>query len=197
VAPLGGRGVEGLAIAADGRVAVLWEGGWLSAAALPFAASAAGGRDFGGRPLAPLVCVHELLPDTVLACPGGSGVVALDVPAPPDPTHAFRATDLVWSRRGDELVVLLGSVNRDNDEFRFRWLQRFSESGAAVDTPLNLCDPGLLPDELRAVERNNYEGLAWFDAENLVLVNDTTYAASAFLVDVDPWPSTDATAACY
>ena len=112
--------------------------------------------------------------ETLSVCPGGESAFALDVPAAPDIGQAFRAPDLVWSRRGDELIVLLKSMNQAGNVFRFIWLQRFSLSGTAIGPSVNLCDRGLLPERLR---QDNFEGLGWFDAENVVLVNDSNQPA--------------------
>ena len=67
----------------------------------------------------------------------------------------------------------------------------------AIGSPANLCAPGLIPEELRAPSRNNFEGLAWFDDQVLAMVNDTNGVASIVLIDIDPWPETDPAHACY
>jgi hypothetical protein len=192
--PIGGRGLEGLAVRNDGTVAVVWEGGWLNTRALPTAIRGVGA--LGGGPLNPVLCIHELPAEPAVVCIGAGAMVPLEVPDVPVAGHAFRAVDLVWAESGDELIVLLGSGNQADNEFKYRWLQRFSTFGTAIGEPINLCDPGLFPDSLQIRAQNNFEGLGWFDAETLVLVNDTNGPTSAVLIEVLPWPVTDATVTC-
>jgi hypothetical protein len=194
LAPLGGRGLEGLALSASGRLAVLWEGGWLNRASL--ASSIPGVGELADAPLRPIVCIHELPGTLQVLCLDRRANVALEVPDAPEPGHAFRAGDLVWSSTGAELIVLLASGNREDNSFRYRWLQRFSTTGAPLGAPVNLCDARVLPPELRVQAKNNFEGLAWFDAEHMVIVNDTGPPSSAVLIDVVPWPETDPAQPC-
>lgn len=191
---IGGRGLEGLAIRQDGRIAALWEGGHFDPAKLPSQVAGSNVRVSG--PAKPLLCVHALVRDRITACPNGDSVVVLDVPAAPVESQAFRAPDLVWNKSGDGFIVLLTSSNADDSVFMFKWLQRFTDLGLAVGEPLNLCDRGYLPRELRSGTRSNFEGLAWFDAERLALVNDHSGSANVYTVDISPWPATGQAIAC-
>lgn len=192
---IGGKGLEGLSVRSDGKLAALWEGGHFEPHKLP--THVAGAGNLTGGPMNPIVCVHDLPSSTdVEVCPDGDTAFILSVPATPDTTQAFRAPDLVWSRDGEEFIVLLSSTNAANNAFRFKWLQRFSNTGTPIGEPVNLCARGLLPDALRSGRDSNFEGLAWFDEENLVLINDYGQPATAVLIDVVPWPSTSKSQAC-
>ena len=191
-----GRGIEGLAIHEDGRIVGLWEGGYFSTEYSPANFAGAGGIDPG--PLNPLFCVHSTADSASnAACSSGRGVTVLEVPDTPLSSQAFRATDLVWQADGDSFIVLLSSLNAAGDEFKFKWLQRFSISGQALGDPINLCDSGYLPEELRSGRLGNFEGLGWFeDSESLIMINDTSEGATAVVIGIDPWPATDNRIAC-
>jgi len=196
MAEFAGRGLEGLAINTDGRIAALWEGGFLNPDKLPSSVSGVG--SFSGGPFKPLICVHSL-PATLGSevYPNCQGVIVLKVPDAPVPTQAFRAPDLVWSEDGKSFIVLLSSSDAADDEFKFKWLQRFSDSGEPQGAPLNLCDRDYLPDKLRSGRGSNFEGLAWFErGKSLILINDHREPATAVVIAVDPWPSTDKTVTC-
>jgi len=193
---IGGRGMEGVAIRRDGQVAGLWEGGFFSPEYLP--TWIAGTGDIQSGPQLALLCVHPL-PDVAgtEVCPGGNGVVPLQIPAAPDATQAFRATDLVWADDGQSLIVLLSSTNATTTVFRYKWLQRFSTSGAAIGDPVNLCDRGFLPAHVRSGKAGNFEGLGWFEpGKSLVLINDYSGAATAVIIAMDPWQPNDESVAC-
>lgn len=191
---IGGKGLEGLAISLSGKVAALWEGGYFEPNKLPPAAGCS-----WTCPMKPLLCIHELPSGTGVIRPNNADVVALNVPSPPDLTQSFRAPDLVWASE-DELIVLLSSTDAANKEFRFKWLQRFTSKGHPIGQPLNLCAKGYLPQGLRNGRYSNFEGLAWFEeGESLVLINDhddPTRPATAVVLDITPWPSTDPSIAC-
>ena len=145
-----------------------------------------------------LLCVHSL-PDVEGSevCKRGDGVVPLQVPATPDETQAFRAADLVWGRDGQSIIVLLSSTSAGDSVFRYKWLQRFSTSGAAIGEPINLCARGYLPARVRSGKDGNFEGLGWFEpGKSLVLINDYSGAATAVILAIDPWLPNDATIAC-
>ena len=193
---LASRGLEGLAIHSDGQVVVLWEGGYYSPGVLP--GIFAGDSDNHKLSPKPRFCVHTfpVSPETS-ACMGENAIRDLEVPSPPDSTQSFRAPDLVWDTDGQSFIVLLASLNAANDAFRYLWLQRFSVSGEPSGAPLNLCDQGILPQQLRDGPESNIEGLAWFDpGESLILINDTKQTATAIVLSVNPWPKTDNTLAC-
>ena len=123
--------------------------------------------------------------------------MALQVPDAAVVTQAFRAPDLVWSADGMSFIVLLSSHDVSDRVFRFKWLQRFSESGEPIGDPINLCDRGYLPSDVRSGPGGNFEGLGWFElGKSLVLINDHTQTASTVVIAVDPWPSTDRSVAC-
>ena len=130
-------------------------------------------------------------------CPGGEGVLVLNVPTTPDSAQAFRAPDLVWTTDGQSFIVLLSSTNVANDEFRYKWLQKFSVSGDPIGDPINLCDRGYLPEHLRSGGADNYEGLGWFEpGRSVIMINDHSEAATAVVISVDPWLATDNSIAC-
>lgn len=188
---IGGKGLEGVAVAEDGLVAALWEGGFYEQRKLPnvagFAATA---------PLKPVVCVHRVdATDTEVNCEQ-NGPVALDVPTPPVSTQAFRAADLVWDGT-DTLLVLLTSTNAANDAFKYKWLQKFNLDGTRSGLPLNLCAQGYLPDELRDGRDSNFEGLDWYEEGRVVvIVNDHKEPGTAVFIDVQSWPTAIDTTAC-
>lgn len=193
---IGGRGLEGLAVHANGRVAALWEGGYMSPAYLPTRYEGAGRLVDG--PIKPIICNHHF-PDRpdAFVCGDGEGVTVLQVPDTPDLSQSFRAPDLVWSTDGESFVVLLSSLNAAVNEFRFKWLQKFSVSGEPVGEPINLCDAGYLPKNVRSGNGGNFEGLGWFEpGKSLILVNDHSEAATVVIISVDPWPLTDKSIAC-
>lgn len=195
MAEIAGRGLEGLAINNNGEVAALWEGGFLSPNLLPTRYRGAGRLANG--PVRPLICVHSIPVSPRAVCARGEGVVVLQVPATPDRTQAFRAPDLVWDTDGRSFILLLSSTNVANDVFRYKWLQKFSDSGEPIGNPLNLCDRGYLPEHLRSGAADNYEGLGWFEpGKSLILINDHTQAATAVVISIDPWPVTDPSIAC-
>ena len=193
---IGGRGLEGVAVRGDGKIAGLWEGGFFSPEYLP--TWIAGTGKIQGGPMKALLCVHPLPADARKeVCPRGKGVVTLQLPATPDATQAFRATDLVWSADGQSLIVLLSSTNAGTAVFRYKWLQRFSTSGAAIGKPINLCDRGYLPGRVRSGKAGNFEGLGWFEpGKSLVLINDYSGAATAVIIALDAWQPNDANVAC-
>ena len=193
---IGGRGMEGVAVRGDGQVAGLWEGGYFSPEYLPTWIAGAG--KIQGGPMKALLCVHALPADAETeVCRRGDGVVVLQVPATPDSTQAFRATDLVWGEDGQSIIVLLSSTNAGTSVFRYKWLQRFSTSGAAIGDPINLCASGYLPDRVRSGKAGNFEGLGWFEpGKSLVLINDYSGAATAVIIAIDLWQPNDATIAC-
>ena len=196
MAGVGGRGMEGLAIRNDGQVAGLWEGGYFSPEYLPTWIEGAGELTTG--PMRPLLCIHTI-PTTsdVRVCWRGAGVKVLQVPATPDASQSFRATDLVWSADGQSVIVLLSSLDVTSRIFRYKWLQRFSVDGDPIGEPLNLCGSGYLPGHLRSGKAGNYEGLGWFEpGESLILINDYSEAATAVIIAVDPWQPNDKMLAC-
>lgn len=191
----GGRGLEGLDVYADGRIAALWEGGHPHPGVLPTRFSIEG-RVQG--PFLPAVCVHRsLVGSPTKACAGARGITALKVPAVPGSSQAFRAPDLVWAKDGSSWLVLLSSINGESTEFHYKWLQRFSLSGNPVGVPLNLCDRGQLPLSLRHGLEGNIEGLGWLDpGKSLLLVNDSLVKTTLVSLRIDPWPETDASVRC-
>jgi len=191
-----GRGLEGLSVRADGMVVVLWEGGYYSPIALPDIFT--GDSTKHKLPPKPRFCVH-MFPDVggSSACLGENDIRDLEVPSPPDSTQSFRAPDLVWDSDDTSFIVLLASLNAANDSFRYLWLQKFSLTGEPLGAPLNLCDKGFLPKQLRDGPESNIEGLAWFDpGKSLILINDTEGMATAAVISVNPWTKTDSTIAC-
>jgi hypothetical protein len=193
---IGGRGLEGLAVHANGQIAVLWEGGYMSQAYLPTRYEGAG--RLGDDPIKPIICSHYAAAGpTALVCGDGQGVTVLQVPNTPDSSQSFRAPDLVWGTDGESYIVLLSSLNAATNEFRYKWLQKFTVSGEPLGEPLNLCDDGYLPENLRSGNGGNVEGLGWFEpGRSLILVNDHSEAATVVIISVDPWPSTDNSIAC-
>ncbi len=193
---IGGRGMEGVAVRGDGQVAGLWEGGFFSPDYLPTWIADTGEIQSG--PMRALLCVHPLpAVAKTEVCKGKDAVVPLQLPATPDATQAFRATDLVWGEDGKSLIVLLSSTNAAITVFRYKWLQRFSTSGAPIGDPLNLCDRGYLPAHVRTGKAGNYEGLGWFEpGKSLITINDYSGAATAVIIAIDPWQPNDATVAC-
>jgi len=193
---LAALGIEGLAIVPDGRIATLLEGGFTDpdkkATYLP------GVGDWQISALNPVVCLHRIPSRRgEEVCPDGEGMVVLQAPSPPMATQAFRAPDLVWTTDGQGFIVLLSSTNAADNEFKFKWLQAFDLRGRPVGNPLNLCDRGFLPEELRDGRDGNFEGLDWFEpGESLVLINDYDQPATAVVLDVNPWPSSDSSVAC-
>ena len=193
---MGGRGLEGLAVHANGRVAALWEGGYMSRAYLPTRYEGAG--NLLDRPIKPVICSHDA-PDSpaALVCEDGQGVTVLQVPDTPDSSQSFRAPDLVWATDGESFIVLLSSLNGATNEFRYKWLQKFTVSGEPLGEPINLCDDGYLPKNVRSGRGGNFEGLGWFEpGRSLILVNDHSKAATVVIISVDPWPLTDNSIAC-
>ncbi len=178
----GRRGLEGLAVRAlpDGssRVAVLWEGGYPDLGSLNPQLE----RQTGGRPLSPIVFIHDIAPG---ARPGrvrwneGVGHAFLQVPileGKEPEVQRFRAPDLVWYRfpegTGEEqwgFLVLISSQNRVKPpEYLHHWLQRFRVDGTPVGEPLHLAD--FVPPELA---RANWEGLCWYrEGKQLLLVHE-------------------------
>lgn len=187
MAEIGGVGLEGLSINADNVVAALWEGGFPDAGKLPPDQARGAVRAY-----APQLCIHRLPAENgAMVCEGA--VTLLQVPPAPESDQVFRAPDLIWEN-ADSLIVLLSSTNSTHTKFRFKWLQRFSLQGKPVGEPLNLCDEGVLPAELR---RSNIEGMDWFEAgRSLVFVNDSSQVTYAFTLVVAPWPQTDASVPC-
>jgi hypothetical protein len=196
LSPMGGRGFEGLAVHTNGRVAALWEGGYMSRAYLPTRYEGAGKLVDG--PIKPIICSHYVTGRSdSLACADGQGVTVLQVPNTPDSSQSFRAPDLVWDTDGESFIVLLSSLNAATNVFRYKWLQKFTASGQPIGEPLNLCDEGFLPNNVRSGKAGNYEGLGWFKpGESLILVNDHSEAATVVIISVDPWPATNNSIAC-
>ncbi|MFT5484829.1 MAG: hypothetical protein ACI9GW_003497 [Halieaceae bacterium] len=196
LAEVGGRGLEGLAIHHSAGIAALWEGGYPSPVDLPTRYPGTG--EFNGGPFKPLVCVHLVPTDTDLkVCENGEGVVVLQVPEAPSSDQAFRAPDLVWSADGESFVVLLTSLNASTHAFKYKWLQKFSLLGLPIGPPLNLCEKGYLPGELRSGPGGNVEGLGWYEVgSSVALINDTMLTATAVVLSIDPWPETDRTVRC-
>ena len=205
MAEVGGRGIEGLAISSADRIATLWEGGYFNPKDLPDKIPNVGRTSCG--PLNPIVCIHDLPDpdedDDLSVCkPNGKNnyndeIIVLMVPNAPDPSQAFRATDLVWSADNKSIIVLLSSTDSANGAFRYKWLQRFSMKGEPEGSPLNLCDKGYLPNDLRSGRHTNFEGLGWYDkGKSLVLINDHEEPATAVVLAVSPWPVTDKNVAC-
>jgi hypothetical protein len=88
-------------------------------------------------------------------------------------------------------------LNASDNEFRYKWLQKFAVSGEPIGEPVNLCDDGFLPKNVRSGRGGNYEGLGWYEpGKSLILVNDHREAATVVIVSVDPWPRTDKLIAC-
>ena len=193
---IGGRGLEGVAVRGDGQIAALWEGGYFSPEYLPTWIPGTGEIQSG--PMRALLCVHSLpAVAEIEVCKGKDEVVPLQLPATPDATQAFRATDLVWGEDGQSLIVLLSSGDATTTVFRYKWLQRFSTSGVPIGDPVNLCDRGYLPAQVRTGKAGNYEGLGWFEpGKSLIMINDYSGAATAVIIAIDPWQPNDATVAC-
>ena len=191
----GGRGLEGLDVHRDGRIAALWEGGYPHPNALP---TRFGGTGRVQGPFLPAICVHRSRHDgPVVACGDTRGIVSLEVPESPDAKQAFRAPDLIWSEDGSSWIVLLASTNAENSQFRYKWLQRFGLTGKPLGPPLNLCDQDQLPVEIRHGLEGNVEGLAWWDVgKSVVMVNDSLVKTTVVVLQLDPWPETDPDVAC-
>ena len=103
----------------------------------------------------------------------------------------------MWDTDDRSFIVLLSSTNVTNDEFRYKWLQKFSGSGEPIGDPLNLCDRGYLPENVRSGKADNYEGLGWFErGKSVIMINDYSRAATAVVIAIDPWPATDKSLAC-
>ncbi len=197
LAEFGGRGLEGVAVRPlpgdYSRVAVLWEGGYPEAQAIPPPLR----ERNEGRALRPCVLVHDLAAgerSKFVAESPANPVVELRVPEPAGAEPAvqrFRAPDLVWHSTESSgavewsFIVLLSSasgaapapgspeacaISEDGAPRRYchKWLQRFSTKGEPIGPPFDL-DP-VLPEELRTA---NWEGLGWFDrGRSLALVYD-------------------------
>jgi len=189
LAEIAGRGLEGLSVHSNGKIVVLWEGGYYSLLGM--------NNDIN-LPKKPRFCIHTLPKTTdILVCKENNAIKDLEVPAPPDSSQFFRAPDLVWDTDGASFIVLLASLNAANYSFRYLWLQRFSIEGRPSGAPINLCDKGMLPGQLRDGPESNIEGLAWFDPGNsLIMINDTNSMATAAVLSINPWPQTDNTIAC-
>lgn len=192
----GRRGLEGLAVRAlpDGssRVAVLWEGGYPDLGSLNPQLE----TRTGGRPLSPIVFIHDIAPG---ARPGrvrwseGVGYALLQVPileGEEPEAQRFRAPDLVWYRLGGDggepewgFLVLMSSQNRvEHPEYAHHWLQRFRVDGTPVGEPLDLAD--FVPPHLAHA---NWEGLCWYEeGKELLLVHEAhgKMKAHAFLLEL-------------
>jgi hypothetical protein len=193
---MAGRGLEGVAVSTDGRIATLWEGGFLNPRAFPGVRAGFDSPSFDVMPS--FVCVHSS-PEVQggLVCLNRENFITLNVPSPVDSSQAFRAPDLVWGGEGQSLIVLLSSTDRANRVYRYKWLQRFSLTGEPIGEPLNLCDLELLPQHVRIGRDGNVEGMGWLDVgRTLLLINDTMNPATLVSLQVDPWPETDRTVAC-
>jgi hypothetical protein len=191
---LGNRGIEGVAvrIVSDtvAQVVVLWEGGFLERSSVLKQFDAFPG--LLDTPLNPVICIHSLplpisrMPEAVEPCRSGTDLIELQVPTPPDTLQRFRAPDLVWLPSGEGFLVLLSSQNATTApkiEYKYKWLQRFDRSGAAVGSPLNLC--AILPAAMKAGRSGNIEGISWFEeGKSVLLVNDFGESASVVIVAV-------------
>ena len=192
----GNRGVEGLDLYQD-SVVVIWEGGFLEHEDMPLPLAAR--AELLISPVAPAMCVHALgVPEP---CTSPGGLVTLHMPIPDDATQRFRVTDVVWTADGSGVILLMVSQSstHGNVAYTYKWLQRFDLQGRPVGAPLNLCHGNILPTaDLRSGLESNFEGLGWFDrGESVVMINDFDGgAASAVIVDVNPWPSTDPKTKC-
>jgi hypothetical protein len=197
---LGGRGLEGLAVRpgpeGGSRVAVVWEGGYLSARRLPPETR----EQLARSARRPRVLVHDLAAGErdVTVDPRAATTIDLQPPRPrgEEPTaQRFRCPDLVWHRwsiDGEEqwgFLALLSSqwgeepeagsdaecprrVNGEPLRYCYLWLQRFTIDGRPFGDPLDL-DP-FFPE---ATRHSNWEGLGWFvPGESVVLVYDERLA---------------------
>ena len=209
-APVGNRGMEGLAIWRDaGRVAALWEGGYPSPSDLL--------PDYrlplDGVAPQPIVIVHDLPREgederqskddsartfelLVGQIPIRSPGVAIEA------GQRFRATDLVWHATvgadggaAPGLIVLLGSTAKPGGEKRYAhtWLQRFDLFGRPIGAPFDL-KGWLRANGLEHLTRKNWEGLGWWEpGELFVLVHDAGRRGKthAVFVPIPPaWKST-------
>lgn len=151
-----GRGLEGIAVRWHEnrwQVAVAWEGGEYKRGCKKFP---------GGQALKPRVAI--------LSWKKGQGLVklekefSLDTPASPDGN--FRAADMVW--HGDNLLVLLRSINVRKKKYKHTWLQAFTLEGKHTGVPVKLRERwGAY------AKRKNFEALDWsLDGKKLVLGYD-------------------------
>lgn len=189
MAEVAGRGLEGLAINSEGKIAALWEGGYYSPDTIDYT------KNFSDKAQKPRLCVHTL-PDALASPVCQNDVITLNVPLAPDTKQAFRAPELIWDTQGQGFIVLLSSQNAADNNFKYKWLQKFSSNGEPIGEPLNLCAKGYLPKKLRS-KQGNYEGMAWFEAgKSVLIINDTNKIATAVVLSIEPWPSTDKIITC-
>jgi len=188
------RGLEGLAISSKDSVLAMWEGGHFVPKKNPSKVKSAHGSITG--PMNPLFCIHHL--NNSKPCAKGVGIKVLEVPQPQLNNQAFRAPDVIWSSDEESIIVLLSSTDATDREFGYKWLQRFTKKGIPISDPLNLCDTGYLPKKLRSDSFSNFEGLAWFErGESIMLINDNGSGhPSVVILDLNPWPKTDPTVKC-
>jgi hypothetical protein len=177
----GRRGLEGLACrplpGGGSRLAVLWEGGYPDPVTLHPMLE----RTAGGKPLAPLVFVHDLAPGaTTGRVPWTAGVLnctlRCPVPEGPEPeAQRFRAPDLVWyrwpgaqSERWGFLVLLSSQNAVPRPRYLHHWLQRFDLEGQPAGEALDL--ETCLPAD---IAHANWEGIHWWqEGRSLVLVHE-------------------------
>jgi hypothetical protein len=193
-AEVGKRGLEGVASraieAGASRVAIVWEGGYPDLLSLPEMMK----RRAGGRPLLPVVMVHDVPPEGRLGRVARDKVqnFPLDVPRPAgsEPrAQRFRAPDIAWTRlapNGDwGLMVLLSSQNGQPPiRYGNLWLQRFNLQGKRIGEPFDLRT--VLPENVREA---NWEGLCWWEeGRSVALVHeaDDKLPAHAFVVQIPP-----------
>lgn len=173
-----GRGLEGLAVRWNNdkwEVAVLWEGGFF----VPKKC-----KNWRGEWSKPKVAIFYWVPSV-----GATDAhIEFQLEVNKQGKERFRAPDLVWD--GDGLLVLLSSMNEDDNRWSHTWLQWFDLNGHP--------DPRRKPVKLEEVWRSyrtgekgkNWEALDWtLDEQHLVMGYDAKKGKR--VLAVFPWPLTN------
>jgi hypothetical protein len=203
-APIGNRGLEGLAIrprvGESDLVAALFEGGYLKKSQLKGKLQA----QLAGSALDPFVITHALpgVGERLAQAedPKAERVDLLlgSLPGKVKKGQRFRAVDLVWHPLKDGTwtwIVLLSSdaPPKKSSKHSHLWLQRFDMQGAPLGKHFDLGD-WLKEKGKKYRDQGDWEGLGWWEPGlSLVLADDTGKKKShlAFVPLPAGWDSVD------
>ncbi|MAT50064.1 MAG: hypothetical protein CMK32_02640 [Porticoccaceae bacterium] len=172
---IGNRGLEGLAIRAEGRnsqIAVCWEGGYLQ----PNDVALELRNRLMGVALHPVVLMHKLSADARPVEMKGVPAYTVRLDSPVE-GYRFRMPDLEWIQMPSGDWGLIGLVSAENpratkNRFRFHRLVLLKPDHSEK-TLVSVGAPIELSELLGELGNANWEGICWWNDHTIVLCYDS------------------------